>query len=76
MTTSMDPKKLQQVAAISNGEFWPSGREKMASKLVEKVMMDLNKSGLSTVNETLPYALSPWLLAATFTVFLICRLGS
>ncbi len=76
LTTSMDPKKLQQVAAISNGEFWPSGREKMASKLVEKVMMDLNKSGLSTVNETLPYALSPWLLAATFTVFLICRLGS
>ena len=71
LTTSMQPKMLQQLAAISNGEFRPLGREKLAQKLVEKVVIDLNKSGLSTVNENLPYALSPWLLAAAFLVFLV-----
>ena len=71
LTTSMESKKLQHLAAIGNGEFRPLGRRKQAQKLVEKMVIELNKSGLSTVNENLPYALSPWLLAAAFTVFLV-----
>ncbi|MEA1923237.1 MAG: hypothetical protein U9N63_11345, partial [Pseudomonadota bacterium] len=71
LTTSMEPGKLQTMAAIGNGEFRPLGREKLARIMVEKMVVDLNKSGLSTVNENLPYALSPWLLAAAFMVFLV-----
>ncbi len=71
LTTSMEPEKLQTIAAIGNGEFRPLGREKLARIMVEKMVVDLNKSGLSAVNENLPYALSPWLLAAAFMVFLL-----
>ena len=76
LTTSMEPEKLQIMAAVSNGEFRPLGRDKPARKLVEKMVVDLNNSGLSTVNKNLPYALSPWLLAVAFTVFLIGKFTS
>jgi len=76
LTTSMEPEKLQMMAAISNGEFRPLGRDKPARKLVEKMIVDLDNSGLSTVNKNLSYALSPWLLAVAFTVFLIGKFTS
>ncbi|MEA1921881.1 MAG: VWA domain-containing protein [Pseudomonadota bacterium] len=71
LTTSMEPEKLQTMAVISNGEFRPLGREKLARIVVEKMVVDINSSGLSTVNENLPYALSPWFLFVAFTVFLV-----
>jgi hypothetical protein len=52
------------------------GRETPAQKLFEKVVIDLNNSGLPTVNENLPYALSPWLPASAFMIFLLGKFTS
>ncbi len=70
LTTSMDAAKLQGMAANGNGKFWLLGRDELARELVEKLVVDLKKSELSTVYEKQPYVLSPWLLVFAFGVFL------
>lgn len=75
LTTSTEPEKLQRLATISNGDYWHLGKEKLGRRFVEKMLSELDQSGLSTVAEKQPYALSPWLLLAACTVFLVVIAG-
>ncbi len=71
LTTSLVPENLKELAAAGRGRYWFLGRERLAPVIMEKILIDLHRSGGSTVTEKQPYTISSWLLALAVVTFLL-----
>jgi len=71
LTTSLEPENLKKLAAAGRGRYWFLGREQLAPVIMKKILLDLHRSGLSSVTEKQPYTISSWLLALAVVTFLL-----